>query len=97
MAKQRGYPDRRGMGSESDPISETFAPTEQYKAQQERMTQTLRAAGVSPKQIASMLFTPVDLSSVAKPEDEPPKEDAAQNPCPDASSAPDISKPNSRS
>jgi hypothetical protein len=56
MAKQRGYPDRRGMGSESDLISEKFVPSEQYKAQQKIMAQTLIAAGLSPEQIASMLF-----------------------------------------
>jgi hypothetical protein len=97
MAKQRGYPDRRGMGSESDLISETFVPTEQYKAQQKLMAQTLRAAGVSPEQIASMLFTPVDLASGEKPEDEPPKDDAAENLFEDAPSLPDISKSNSHS
>jgi hypothetical protein len=32
--KQRGYPDRRGMGAESDSISEEFVPSERYKAQQ---------------------------------------------------------------
>jgi hypothetical protein len=32
--KQRGYPDRRGMGAESDVIAEKFVPSERYKAQQ---------------------------------------------------------------
>jgi hypothetical protein len=35
----RGYPDRRGMGAESDFISEKFVPSEHYKAQQRAMAQ----------------------------------------------------------
>jgi hypothetical protein len=75
MAKQRGYPDRRGMGSESDTISEQFAPSEVYKAQQKAMAQTLLAAGLSPEQIASMLFAPLDLPSDENPHDVKPKDD----------------------
>jgi hypothetical protein len=61
MAKQRGYPDRRGMGAESDAISEQFVPNERYKAQQRVMAETLSAAGLSPERIAKMLFVPIDL------------------------------------
>jgi hypothetical protein len=96
MAKQRGYPDRRGMGSESDLISEAFVPTERYKAQQKLMAETLRAAGVSPEQIAGMLFTPIDLSSGEKPED-PSKDGSAKNLPQNARSLPGESKSNSHS
>jgi hypothetical protein len=70
--KQRGYPDRRGLWAESDTIAEQFAPSEQYKAQQRVMAQTLIAAGLSPEQIESMLLVPVDLPSGEKPKDEKP-------------------------
>jgi len=33
MAKQRGYPDRRGMGAQSDFISESFVPSDRHKEQ----------------------------------------------------------------
>jgi hypothetical protein len=56
----RGYPDRRGMGAESDVIAEQFVPSEHYKAQQRAMAQTLNAAGLSPEQIANMLSVPGD-------------------------------------
>lgn len=69
MAKQRGYPDRRGMGAKSDFISELFVPSEHYKAQQRAMAQKLIAAGLSPEQVASMFFVPVDLPSGEKPKD----------------------------
>ena len=58
MAKQRGYPDQRGLWAESDTIAEQFVPSERYKAQQRAMVQTLIAAGLSPEQVASMLFVP---------------------------------------
>ena len=61
MAKQRGYPDQRGLWAESDTIAERFVPSERYKAQQRAMVQTLIAAGLSPEQIASMLFVPNEL------------------------------------
>ena len=31
MAKQRGYPDRRGMGAQSDFISESFIPSDRKR------------------------------------------------------------------
>ena len=68
MAKQRGYPDQRGLWAESDTIAEQFEPNERYKAQQRAMAQTLLAAGLSPEQVASMLFVPVGLPSGEKPE-----------------------------
>jgi hypothetical protein len=70
MAKQRGYPDQRGLWAESDTIAEQFVPSERYKAQQRAMAETLIAAGLSPEQVASMLFVPNDpLSSEEKSED----------------------------
>ncbi len=63
MAKQRGYPDRRGMGAQSDFIAEQFVPSEHYKAQQMAMVQKLIATGVNPEQVASMFFVPFDLLS----------------------------------
>jgi hypothetical protein len=74
MAKQRGYPDRRGMGAQSDFIAEQFVPSEQYKAQQMAMVQKLIAAGVNPEQVAGMFFLPSDPLFIGKPEDEKPKD-----------------------
>jgi hypothetical protein len=70
MAKQRGYPDQRGLWAESDTIAEQFVPSERYKAQQRAMAETLIAAGLSREQVASMLFVPVEPSSGEKPEDQ---------------------------
>jgi len=61
MAKRRGYPDRRGMGAQSDFIAEQFVPNEQYKAEQAARVQRLLAAGVSPEQVAKMFSIPIDL------------------------------------
>jgi hypothetical protein len=66
MAKQRGYPDRRGMGAQSDFIAEQFVPSEQYKAQQIAMVQKLIAAGVNPEEVARMFSVPFDLISEEK-------------------------------
>jgi hypothetical protein len=69
MAKQRGYPDQRGLWAESDTIAEQFVPSERYKAQQRAMAETLIAAGLSPEHVASMLFAPNALPSDEKSED----------------------------
>ena len=61
MAKQRGYPDRRGMGAQSDFISEEFVPSEDYREQQLVRAQTLIALGIAPEQVASMLSIPLSL------------------------------------
>ena len=71
MEKQRGYPDRRGLWAESDPISEPFVPNERYKGQQRAMAQTLSAAGLDADQIANMLVVPVDPPPLVK--EEPPE------------------------
>jgi hypothetical protein len=69
MAKQRGYPDRRGMGAQSDFLAEQLVPSEQYKAQQMVMVQKLIAAGVNPEQVSSMFFVPFELIQGEKPKD----------------------------
>jgi hypothetical protein len=56
MPKQRGYPDRRGMGAQSDFIGETFVPSEEYKAQQTAMIQKLAAAGLNPQQLEKLFL-----------------------------------------
>ena len=67
MAKQRGYPDRRGMGAQSDFIAEQFVPSEDHKAQQMAMVQKLIAAGVNPEQVARMFSVPFDLLAGENP------------------------------
>ncbi|WP_213805324.1 hypothetical protein [Granulicella sp. dw_53] len=64
--KQRGYPDRRGMGAQSDFIAEQFIPGEEYKAEQMARVKKLLAAGVSPEEIAQMFSIPFDLLSGQK-------------------------------
>jgi hypothetical protein len=87
MAKQRGYPDRRGMGAQSDFIAEQFIPSEHYKTQQMAMVQKLVAAGVNPEQVANMFFVPFDLLS---------GEVTAPEPHPDSPAAPpDTTQPDS--
>lgn len=73
IAKPRGYPDRRGMGVQSDFIAEQFIPSEQYKAQQMAMVQKLSAAGLNPEQIEKLFFISAELLSGEK-KDEKPKD-----------------------
>jgi hypothetical protein len=63
MVKPRGYPDRRGMGAESDFISEQFVPGELHKAQQMEMARKLMQAGLSAEQVSSLLSIPLELLS----------------------------------
>ena len=72
--KPRGYPDRRGMGAQSDFIAEQFVPSEQYKATQMAMVQKLLASGVNTERVASMFSVPFDLLPGDKPKDEKPKD-----------------------
>jgi hypothetical protein len=58
MAKQRGYPDRRGMGAQSDFISESFVPSDRHKEQLLMRAETLIALGIAPEQVAEMLSFP---------------------------------------
>lgn len=67
MTKKRGYPDRRGMGAESDPVAESFVPNETYKTQQIAMAQKLIAAGLEPEHVAKMFFIPLELLSAEEP------------------------------
>ncbi len=59
MVKQRGYPDRRGMGAQSDLISESFIPSDRYKEQLLMRAGTLIALGIAPEQVAEMLSIPL--------------------------------------
>jgi hypothetical protein len=59
MAKQRGYPDRRGMGAQSDFISESFIPSARHKEQLLMRAETLIALGIAPEQVAEMLSIPL--------------------------------------
>jgi hypothetical protein len=67
VAKQRGYPDRRGMGAQSDLVAEQFIPNEQYKAEQMARARKLVAAGESPEQVAKMFSIPLELLFRPKP------------------------------
>jgi hypothetical protein len=78
MAKQRGYPDQRGLWPESDSIAEQFVPSESYKAQQKAMAQALLAAGWTPEQVARMLFVPEDSLSAGERKDETAAGDSSQ-------------------
>jgi hypothetical protein len=87
MAKQRGYPDQRGLWAESDIISEQFVPSESYKAQQRAMAQTLLAAGLNPEQIDAMLFVREDLPSVMAVEEPAVEQVAVEEPKDETASA----------
>jgi len=60
-AKPRGYPDRRGMGAQSDFIAEQFVPSANYTAQQLTMARELLATGVDAEQLAKMFLIPLDV------------------------------------
>jgi hypothetical protein len=61
MAKSRGYPDRRGMGAQSDFVSETFDPGERHKAEQVSRAGTLLRMGIAPEQVAEMLSLSLEM------------------------------------
>ena len=61
MGRQKGSPDRRGMGAQSDFIAETFVPGEAYRAQQLAMLRRLAETGVSREQMARLFLVPVEL------------------------------------
>jgi hypothetical protein len=69
MARKRVVPFLRGMGAKEDFVTESFVPSEEYKAQQMAMVRSLIAAGFDPEQVASMFLVPFDLLSIKKPED----------------------------
>jgi hypothetical protein len=58
MAKARGYPDRRGMGAQSDFISESFIPSEQHQKRLRTMADALVASGISRDEVTRMLSLP---------------------------------------
>jgi hypothetical protein len=74
VTKPRGYPDRRGMGAQSDFIAEQFVPSEEYKAQQMAMAQRLTVMGVGPEQLEEMFFMSTDVLSGERPKDEKQKD-----------------------
>jgi hypothetical protein len=59
MAKQSGYPDRRGMGAQSDFISESFVPSDRHKEQLLMRAENLIALGIAPERVAEMLSFPL--------------------------------------
>ena len=59
MAKQRGSPDRRGMGAQSDFVSEQFVPSEEHREQQLARACILVGQGIAPEQVAAMLSIPL--------------------------------------
>jgi hypothetical protein len=67
MKKQRGWADRRGMGSESDSISEQFVPNERYKAQQLAIIATLVSGGLAQEQIDALFPAQNQTPSVERP------------------------------
>lgn len=69
MAKQRGYPDRRGMGAQSDFLSETFVPSDAHRTKQLAMARDLVRTGLKPEDVAHMLSLPIELVNRAVTED----------------------------
>ena len=61
MAKQRGSPDQRGMGAQSDFIAEQFVPSKEHQAKQLEMAAQLLVTGVSVEELARMFSIPVAL------------------------------------
>ena len=59
--KPRGYPDRRGMGAQSDFLSESFVPEQSHRAAQIAHAKVLITAGVSPESVADLLTIPIAL------------------------------------
>jgi hypothetical protein len=55
MAKSRGYPDRRGMGAQSDFISETFVPSAEHQREQIKRARALIASGLPLADVAKLL------------------------------------------
>jgi len=68
MLKRRGSPDRRGMGAQSDFISEQFVPSEQYKAQQKALADSLAEMGLKPEELTTRFIAPVVQLPHPKPD-----------------------------
>ncbi len=60
MGKQRGTPDQRGMGAQSDFLSETFVPSAAHRKKQMEHAAVLLRLGYPVERIAEMLSVPVD-------------------------------------
>lgn len=60
MGKARGDPDRRGMGAQSDFVSESFVPSERHRAEQIARAKALMATGFSTEEVAAMLSIEID-------------------------------------
>lgn len=60
---RQAIPDRRGMGAQSDFISETFVPSSVHRERQLKMAQTLIATGLDPELAAARMGIPVDQLS----------------------------------
>jgi len=67
VTKPRGYPDRRGMGAQSDFLAEQFNPDDQYRAEQMMRVKHLLATGVRPEDVAKMFSIPLSLVLDQKP------------------------------
>ena len=65
MAKQRGYPDRRGMGADSDPVAETFVPSPAHHDQQMTMARVLIGMGMPAERVAHSLSLPLEVVRAA--------------------------------
>lgn len=59
MVKRRGSPDRRGMGAQSDFLSEQFVPSEEHREQQLARARILVAQGIAAEEVAAMLSIPL--------------------------------------
>jgi hypothetical protein len=60
MAKQRGTPDQRGMGAQSDFLSETFVPSGAHRKKQIEHAAVLLRLGYTIERVAEMLSVPVN-------------------------------------
>ena len=62
---REAIPDRRGMGAQSDFISQTFVPSEAHRAEQIRMARSLIALGLEPAEAAARIGIPLELLNVS--------------------------------
>ncbi len=60
MTKQRGTPDQRGMGAQSDFLSETFVPSTAHRKKQIEYAAVLFLLGHTVERVAEILTVPVD-------------------------------------
>ncbi len=60
MMKRRGSPDLRGMGAQSDFLSEQFVPSEQHRNQQLQRARVLIMSGIAVEEVARMLSLSIE-------------------------------------